>query len=77
MLAEYLGVPTSGYDRPVFLGHGVHDVMVPAPLSAKLAAEMKVSGADVDYRLYTAGHFTTVERSTPDTTEFVARVLGG
>ncbi len=40
VLADYLAVPTSGYDRPIFLGHGVHDVMVPIPLSAKLAADM-------------------------------------
>ncbi|MGN5239595.1 MULTISPECIES: lipase family protein [unclassified Rhodococcus (in: high G+C Gram-positive bacteria)] len=72
VLAEYLAVPTDGYDRPVFLGHGIHDVMVPIPLSAKLAAEMTASGADVDYRVYMAGHFTAIERSMPDTTPFVA-----
>jgi predicted esterase len=75
VLADYLAVPTSGYDRPIFLGHGVHDVMVPIPLSAKLAADMTASGTDVDYRVYMAGHFTAIERSMPDTTPFVAQLL--
>ena len=29
LLDDYLAVPGSGYDRPVLLAHGVHDVMVP------------------------------------------------
>lgn len=75
LLADYLAVPATGYDRPVFLAHGVHDVMVPLPLSAALAADMKAAGADVDYRVYVAGHYTTVERSLPDASAFVARLF--
>lgn len=70
---DYLAAPVDGYDRPVMLAHGIHDVMVPLPLSAALAADMKASGADVDYRVYMAGHYTTVERSMPEVTAFVTR----
>ncbi|SUE13461.1 lipase [Rhodococcus gordoniae] len=73
LLADYLAAPANGYDRPVFLAHGVHDVVVPLPLSAALAADMKAAGADVDYRVYMAGHYTTVERSLPEVGAFVAR----
>ncbi|WP_418345609.1 lipase family protein [Rhodococcus pyridinivorans] len=73
LLADYLAAPVDGYDRPVFLAHGIHDVMVPLPLSAALAADMKVAGADVDYRVYMAGHYTTVERSRADVDAFVTR----
>lgn len=72
---DYLAVPTGGYDRPVLLAHGVHDVMVPLPLSAALAAGMRNSGADVQYRVYPAGHFTLVEQALGEVTEFVARLL--
>ena len=75
MFTDYLGVPTSGYDRPVFLAQGIHDTMVPAPLSAGLAADLLAAGADIDYRVYVAGHNTTMTRSLPDTTPFVARLF--
>ena len=39
----------------------------------KLAADMKAAGADVDYRVYMAGHYTTVERSRADVDAFVTR----
>jgi len=74
-LAEYLAVPTTGYDRPLFFGHGVDDRVVPLPLSAKLAADMSAGGADVDYRVYDADHLTVIELSALDSTPFVARVL--
>ena len=52
-----------------------HDTMVPAPLSAGLAADLLAAGADIDYRVYVAGHNTTMTRSLPDTTPFVARLF--
>ncbi|MEU5843860.1 lipase family protein [Rhodococcus sp. NPDC047139] len=73
LLSDYLAVPATGYDRPVFLAHGVDDAMVPIPLSAALAADMKAAGVDVDYRVYTAGHLTTMRHSMADATAFVMR----
>ena len=76
-LTEYLAVPTADYDRPLLLGHGVEDRVVPLPLSAKLAADLYAGDADVDYRVYPAAdHFTVIDRSIPDSTPFIARVLG-
>ncbi|MDV7268365.1 lipase family protein, partial [Rhodococcus oxybenzonivorans] len=31
LLGDYMGVPTSGYDRPLFIGQGLTDIDVPAP----------------------------------------------
>ncbi|WP_425383319.1 putative inactive lipase [Rhodococcus ruber] len=70
-LADYLGVPARGYDRPLFLGQGLDDRMVPAPLSFKLVADLWAGGADVDYRTYPADHFATLFEALPDTTRFV------
>ncbi|MGX7731199.1 lipase family protein [Rhodococcus sp. 2H158] len=71
-LADYLGVPTRGYDRPLFVGQGLRDRMVPAPLSFKLVADLWAGGADVDYRTYPDDHFATLFDALPDTTPFVA-----
>ncbi len=38
VLADYLGVPTSGYDAPILLLINATDISVPSPLHAALAA---------------------------------------
>ncbi|MFC9518420.1 lipase family protein [Nocardiaceae bacterium NPDC056970] len=69
-----LEVPTAGYDRPVFLGQGMTDDMVPAPLALKLAADLAANRQPVTFRTYPTGHLETMRSSLPDTTAFV-RVL--
>lgn len=71
-LADHLAVPTAGYDRPLFLGQGRSDRQVPAPLSAKLVADMVAAGTDVVYRTYPGGHVDSMYTALPDTTAFVA-----
>ncbi|PTR32314.1 secretory lipase [Rhodococcus sp. OK519] len=66
-----LEVPTSGYDRPVFLGQGLTDEMVPAPLALKLAADLAVQRQPVTFRTYPTGHLETMRASLPDATAFV------
>ncbi|MBJ8344020.1 lipase family protein [Antrihabitans sp. YC2-6] len=80
-LSQYLGVPTAGYDRPLFLGQGVIDTMVPSPLSVKLLADLRASGTDVTYVPYLfadgefVGHGGSMIASLADTTPFVHRLL--
>ncbi|MFC9790529.1 lipase family protein [Rhodococcus sp. NPDC127528] len=75
-LTEYLGVPTSGYDRPVFLGQGVSDLVVPIPLTLALAGELAASGTDLTFRTYAgADHLGTPAASFEDSVPFVERVL--
>ncbi|RVW09103.1 lipase [Prescottella agglutinans] len=76
-LRDMLGVPTAGYDRPVFLGQGLTDEMVPAPLALKLAADLATNRQPVTFRTYPTGHLQTMLASLPDTTPFVRGLFGG
>ncbi|MFC7450836.1 lipase family protein [Rhodococcus daqingensis] len=75
-LRDYLAVPTTGYDRPVFIGHGLRDQTVPYPLGAKLAADLQLAGQPVTFRSYDAFHGSSVFEALPDTTAFVRSLFG-
>ncbi len=70
-------VPTSGYDRPIFIGQGVADVVVPAPLTAKLVTDLALNRVDFVFRPYPRGHDQTMADSLPDTTPFVKQLFAG
>lgn len=70
-LTEYLAVPTTGYDRPLFIAQGLLDTVVPAPLSFKLIADLRLAGADATYLTYPTDHNATMAASLPDSTPFV------
>jgi hypothetical protein len=70
-LNDYLAVPTSGYDRPLFLGHGLPDQTVPFPLGATLAADLVANGQDVTARAYPGEHRVSFTQATPDVLGFV------
>ncbi|QBJ95084.1 lipase [Rhodococcus sp. ABRD24] len=74
-LTAYLGVPTTGYDRPMFLGQGLLDTVVPAPLSFKLIVDLRLGGTDATYLNYPTDHSGTMAASLPDSTPFVRRLL--
>lgn len=72
-----LEVPTTGYDQPVFLGQGMTDDIVPAPLALKLAGELATNRQPVTFRTYPTGHLETMRASLPDTTAFVRDLFAG
>lgn len=74
-LADYLGVPVNGYDRPLFLAQGLNDRVEPAPLSVKLVADLWAGGAQPRFATYPTGHSETMAASLPDTTPFVAELF--
>ncbi len=75
-LDKYMGTPTSGYDRPVFLGVGLKDTDVPVQSSIALAAALKESGAQVELHQYPdADHSGAVLESMKDSTPFLARIM--
>ncbi|OYD67956.1 lipase family protein [Rhodococcus sp. OK302] len=74
---ELLTVPTSGYDRPFFLGQGLEDRDVPAPLTLKFAADLALNGVDFAFHTYPTDHLGTVPASMPDSTPFVAALFSG
>ncbi|RVW05901.1 lipase family protein [Rhodococcus xishaensis] len=70
-LDDMLAVPVSGYDRPVFLGHGMTDFMVPAPLALILAADLAINRQPVTFWRYPGGHLETQLAALPDAAAFV------
>lgn len=74
---DMLAVPTTGYDRPVLLGQGLADEMVPAPLAVKLAAELAANHQPVTFRVYPTDHLGTMRASLPDATAFVRALFAG
>lgn len=74
-LREYLEVPVSGYDRPIFVAHGLADRTVPYPLGAKLAMDLQAAGQDVTFASYSGGHSASMQQFLPDAATFVAGLM--
>ncbi len=75
-LDAFMGIPTSGYDRPVFLGVGLADRDVPPRLTLRFAEQLQAAGEPVELHVYPeADHSGAVPASVPDSTPFLARVL--
>ncbi|AOW92813.1 lipase [Rhodococcus sp. WMMA185] len=70
-LQRSLAVPVTGYDRPLFIGQGLFDDMVPAVFAFALTSELAAAGQNFVFRTYPDGHLGTMEASLPETTEFV------
>lgn len=70
-----LEIPTTGYSAPLFLGQGVADLEVPAPLSVKLITELTLGGADLQVGVYPGDHLGAARQAYPDAVDFLRRVL--
>ncbi|MDF1898711.1 alpha/beta hydrolase family protein [Mycolicibacterium smegmatis] len=71
-LDAYMGTPTSGYDRPIFLGVGMQDRDVPPNLTLQLDEALRANGQDVTLKVYPdEDHSGTVLASVPDSTPFL------
>lgn len=77
-LDAYLGTPTSGYDRPIFLGVGLLDRDVPPNMSLQLDEQLRANGQNVTLKVYPdEDHSGTVLASVPDSTPFLAAAFAG
>ncbi|MCD7053798.1 lipase family protein [Rhodococcus sp. BH2-1] len=74
---EIFGVPTSGYDRPIFMAQGQQDKDQPAALTAALVAELSANRVGFQFRTYPTDHSGTMAASLPDSTPFVAKLFAG
>ncbi|MFD4179896.1 lipase family protein [Rhodococcus sp. NPDC058514] len=75
-MTDYLGLPTAGYDRPVFLGQGARDLVVPIPLTLAFAGELAASRTDLTFLTYPgADHLGTPAASFDDSVPFVDRLM--
>lgn len=77
-LDAYLGTPTSGYDRPIFLGVGLLDRDVPPNMSIQLNDQLLANGQNVTLKIYPdQDHSGTVLASLPDSTPFLRAAFDG
>lgn len=75
LLNDYMGVPTSGYDRPLFIGQGLTDTDVPAPAALSLVAQLKANGQDVTLHTYPTDHSGALLQSRVDSIPFVKQLF--
>lgn len=81
-IREYLATPVAGYDKPVFIAHGLKDVDAPAPIGVALNSEMWIRqfvGAPqnnrVEVRWYPTDHDGTVNASTQHSVPFLEAIM--
>lgn len=75
-LSAYMATPTSGYDRPIFLGQGLQDTDVPAVSTLTLHQQLVDNNQNVELYTYPeADHSGTVLASIPDSTRFLRQVM--
>ncbi|WP_174557139.1 lipase family protein [Nocardia jejuensis] len=71
LLTRYMGVPESGYDRPIFMGQGLFDTDVATPATLAFAARLQANGQPVTLHTYPTDHSGTVNASLVDSIPFV------
>ncbi|MFC4126081.1 lipase family protein [Nocardia rhizosphaerae] len=76
LLTRYMGLPESGYDRPMFLGHGLYDTDVITPETLRYAALLTATGEPVTVRTYPTDHDGAVNASLADSIPFVRALFG-
>lgn len=75
-LAAYMGTPTSGFDRPVFLGVGLDDHDVPPTATLTFYDQLVANNQQVELRIYPdADHDGTVLASLPDSMPFIRKAF--
>lgn len=75
LLHDYLGLPESGYDRPLFMGQGLLDTDVITPETLRFAAVLTTSNQPLTFRTYPTDHSGTVLASQPDSIPFVRNLF--
>lgn len=75
-LANYMGTPTSGFDRPIFLGVGLDDHDVPPNSTLTFYEQLVANNQQVELKIYPeADHDGTVLASLPDSMPFLQKAF--
>ncbi|MBB5912735.1 dienelactone hydrolase [Nocardia transvalensis] len=74
-LADYMGVPTTGYDAPILLLLNATDTTVPSPLHAALVAQFAMGGVDYGTVVGTGHHCDLDPQMWAAIDAFATRVL--
>ncbi len=76
LLAHYMGLPESGFDRPLFLGQGLLDTDVVTPETLRYFAVLKANNQPASPHTYLTDHDGTVNASLVDSVPFVGGLFG-
>ncbi|MEU8896714.1 lipase family protein [Nocardia sp. NPDC048505] len=76
VLTRTMGLPETGYDKPLFLGQGLSDTDVITPATLLFAEKLKAGGQPVTLRTYNADHSGAVNASLVDSVPFVRNLFG-
>ncbi|MBC7300205.1 MAG: lipase [Nocardia sp.] len=76
LLARYMGLPESGYDRPLFLAQGLLDTDVVTPETLRYFAVLKINNEPASTHTYPTDHNGTVSASLVDSLPFVSGLFG-
>ncbi|MGW0056912.1 lipase family protein [Nocardia nova] len=71
LLSGYLGLPETGYDRPIFMGQGLRDTDVITPETLRYAGVLTANRQPLTFRIYPTDHDGTVNASLVDSLPFV------
>lgn len=81
-IREFMATPVSGYDKPVFIAHGLTDVDMPSPIGVALNSEMWLrqfvgnpKNAKVEVRWYPTDHDGTVNASAQHSVPFLRSIM--
>ncbi|MEU4711988.1 alpha/beta fold hydrolase [Nocardia salmonicida] len=77
VMADYMTVPTSGYDAPILLLVNATDRTVPSPLHAALAAQFTAGGVNYTPVVGTGSHCELNPAMWAAIDEFLGRVVAG
>jgi hypothetical protein len=67
----YMKMPTTGFDKPFFMGHGVLDTDVPYAATAPYVAQLIANNQPVTFKTYVADHSGTLIASQKDAIPFL------
>ena len=77
-LRAFMGTPSTGFDRPIFLGVGLLDRDVPPESTLTFYDQLVANNQDVTLRIYPEeDHSGTVLASLPDSTPFLRQAFSG
>ena len=76
-LVRYMKMPESGFDRPLFMGHGSEDADVPYVLTKPYVEKLKANHEPLTFKLYDSDHSGTLLLSQKDTHPFVRKLFRG
>ncbi|MFD3743879.1 alpha/beta hydrolase family protein [Nocardia sp. NPDC058633] len=71
LLARYMGLPETGYDRPLFLAQGLLDTDVVTPETLRYFAVLEANNQPASLHTYPTDHNGTVSASLVDSVPFV------